>query len=112
MAQVLELLDGNLITPRGLCDVLDVVEEYTGTEIRQYIEDYLMEDPVEETEDERFDALRDHYRQILFNVKDECNELERLLIHGKRKEWWPQFERIVNMVNREINDDKDGGKRA
>ena len=41
MAQVLELLDGNLITPRGLCDVLDVVEEYTGTEIRQYIEDYL-----------------------------------------------------------------------
>ena len=109
MAQVLELLDGNLITPRGLCDVLDVVEEYTGTEIRQYIENYLMEDPVEETEDERFDALRDHYRQILFNVKDECNELERLLIHGKRQEWWPQFEKIVNMVNREINDDKDGG---
>ena len=29
MAQVLELLDGNLITPRGLCDVLDVAKGST-----------------------------------------------------------------------------------
>lgn len=106
MALVLELLDGNLITPRSLSDVLDVVEEYTGTEIRQYLEEYLIEGPIEETDDERFDSLKDHYRQVLSNIKDECKEMERLLTLGKRKDLWPQLEKITNMVNREIKEDE------
>ena len=41
MADVLELKDGSLITPVNVFDVLDVVEEHMGTDIRQYLEAYF-----------------------------------------------------------------------
>jgi len=37
----LELKDGGIIAPRDVFEVLDTVEEYTGTDVRQYLEDYL-----------------------------------------------------------------------
>ena len=37
----LELLDGSLISPTSLFDALDTVEEYCGTDLRQYMENFL-----------------------------------------------------------------------
>ena len=41
MAYVLELTDGSLLIPMSLFDVLDVVEESVGTDVRQYLEEWL-----------------------------------------------------------------------
>lgn len=109
MAQVLELRDGGLVTPRNVFDVLEAVEEYAGIEIRQYLEDYMLEDHEEETEDERFDALRDHYQQVLVNVNEECFALERMLARGRKKDIQTQLEKIRKMVNREIKEARFGG---
>ena len=37
------ILNGEMITPMGLIDALDIVEEELGADLRQYLESYLME---------------------------------------------------------------------
>ena len=51
----LELKDGSIIVPRSIFDVFDVVEEYMGTDIREYLETWFEEPggPVEADEQDR-----------------------------------------------------------
>ena len=79
---VIELKDGSLITPMGVFDVLDVVEEYLGTDLRQYLEDWFENDREELTEDERFDELREHYVSVLETAEYELGHRYRSLIRG------------------------------
>ena len=41
MPHVLEIKGGELLTPFNVFDVMDAVEDYMGTDIRQYLEEYL-----------------------------------------------------------------------
>ena len=92
---VLELLDGNLITPLNIFDVLDVVEENLGTEVRQYLEDYF------EDEDEPEEVSMDeHYKEVLETVGDIAEEILR---QKKRKDMEYHVGRIINIVKREVN---------
>lgn len=74
MAQTLELKDGDLITPRSLFDVMEVVEEYMGCDVRQYLEGFLdgTEQPemLEETEE------KEHYRDVLVNLLDKVDDVD------------------------------------
>ena len=85
MADVLELKDGNCITPLGLFDLMDYIEEYMGVEVRQYIEEAIMEgdESRDWTEEERYETLKEHYTQVLLNVDDAATELERKLAAGR-----------------------------
>ena len=86
---VLELLDGNLITPHSIFDVLDVVEEQLGTEVRQYMEDYL-----EGGEPEKV-STDEHYIEVLENVEDIAEDILR---QKNRKNVEYHVGRIINIV--------------
>jgi len=100
MAHVLELSDGSLITPIGLFDALDVVEEYMGTEMRQYLEEWFDEGQEELTEDERFEELREHYRTVLMNISD---EVDRMLT--RKQKMRDGLQKIKNMIRREEHEE-------
>lgn len=90
---VLELLDGNLISPRSIFDVLDVVEESLGTDVRQYLEDYVEGGEPEEV------SMDEHYVEVLENVADIAEEILR---QKNRKETEYNAGRIINIVKREV----------
>ena len=76
MADVLELKDGGLVTPVNVFDVLDVVEEYMGTDIRQYLEAYFVDGKIVTlSEGDSLEEMKDHYQQILMNIDDLAIEL-------------------------------------
>ena len=68
MAHVMEMKDGKTATVFGLRDVLEMVEEYAGTEPRRFIEEYVSEikqDRVDFEEQEKYyegriEKLEDH----------------------------------------------------
>lgn len=41
MPHVLKMKDGKLLTPFGIRDLLDAVEDYAGEELRREIEEYI-----------------------------------------------------------------------
>ncbi|MBQ1493274.1 MAG: hypothetical protein IIZ39_15080 [Blautia sp.] len=87
MAEVLEMKDGNCITPLGLFDLMDYVEEYMGVEVRQYIEEAIWNEDEREdwTEEEKCALLKEHYIEVLHNIDDVIVDLEKKL-EGKRLE--------------------------
>ena len=98
MPHVLEIKGGELLTPFNVFDVMDAVEDYMGTDIRQYLEEYLegVESDAEEITD---DEIADHYKQVLLNIRDETEEVLRLIEK-------PRMDRetlnlIVKMIGRE-----------
>jgi len=101
----LELLDGNMITPMDVFDVLDTVEEYLGTEVRQYLEDYLTdEDPWENLpESEKTDTLLEHYQSVLDGIEDVLSDADRLMRRNpvKRKQVIGDLEIIKKMIEKE-----------
>ena len=50
MPHVLKMKDGKLLTPFGIRDLLDAVEDYAGEELRREIEEYI-ETNVEDIDD-------------------------------------------------------------
>ena len=85
MAEVLELKDGNCITPLGLFDIMDYVEEYMGVEVRQYIEEAIWngEEREDWSDEEKYALLKEHYIEVLHNIDDTIVDLEKKL-EGKR----------------------------
>ena len=94
MAYVLELTDGSLLIPMSLFDVLDVVEESVGTDVRQYLEEWLETEQFELSEDERFENLKDHYETVLSVIADELN----------REDKQEALKRVKTIIRREINE--------
>lgn len=99
MAQTLGLLDGSYITPMSVFDVLDTVEEYTGTEVRQYLENYLVdgEEPVERDE---------HLVEVLESIEVIVTELERVNTQKqtRKKDIQYHLDRLRATIRRELGD--------
>lgn len=102
MPHVLEIKRGELLTPFNVFDVMDAVEDYMGTDIRQYLEEYLegVESDAEEITD---DEIADHYKQVLLNIRDETEEVLRLIEKPRmdRKAIRETLNLIVKMIGRE-----------
>ena len=104
---VLELSDGKTIVPLSVFDVLDMVEDYLGVEVRQYLEDYFAdEDPwADLSEDEKFIRLREHYEDLLDCIETVAMESDRLMHKNpiKRKQITENLQNIIGMIEREKN---------
>lgn len=87
MPHVLKMKDGKLLTPFGIRDLLDAVQDYTGEELRREIESYIdtnVEDIGDyEKEYDRMEQdnerLADHQRSVLCDIRDEVDALDTLL---------------------------------
>ena len=102
MPHVLEIKGGELLTPINVFDVMDAVEDYMGTDIRQYLEEYL-EDVESDSEEITDDEISDHYKQVLLNIRDETEEALKLLEKPRmdRKAIRNTLNLIVKMIGRE-----------
>lgn len=112
MPHILKLKDGKLITPFGLRDVLEIVEDYAGEEVRQYLEENLSDTEALEKEidtlykehEEELERLGDHQRAVLGDIKDEAEALSELLEEPRldRKKIKNAADHIWRMCNREL----------
>ena len=99
MADVIELLDGSIHTVSGERDILSLVEEKMGLEVRALIEDLLaktdpseaIEDPVVESEgdgqcieelEKRLDGVGAHFRDVMKALREQSEVVSSLI--GKR----------------------------
>ena len=89
---VIELKNGEVIVPFGLMDALDAVEEYLGSDIREYLEDWF-EEPGEMIEPD------EHYTEVLETIEYELGKLPR----QKKKEQEETLHRVQTLIRREIN---------
>ena len=102
MPHVLEIKGGELLTLFNVFDVMDAVEDYMGTDIRQYLEEYL-EDVESDAEEITDDEITDHYKQVLMNIRDETEEALKLMEKPRmdRKAIRNTLNLIVKMIGRE-----------
>lgn len=98
MPHVLEIKGGELLTPLNVLDVMEAVEDYMGMDIRQYLEEYLLE-----AESEAGEEIYDHYKQVLMNIKDETEAAVRLMEKPRmdRKAIRVTLDIILKMIERE-----------
>ena len=112
MPHVIELKDGKLLTPFGIRDLLDAVQDYAGEELRREIESYIdtnVEDVGDyEKEYDRMEQdnerLADHQRSVLCNIRDEVEALNTLLQGTRlnRRRMQGAVRIIQQMINREL----------
>lgn len=102
MPHVLEIKGGELLTPLNVFDVMEAVEDYMGTDIRQYLEEYL-EDAQNDASEITDDEIADHYKQILMNIKDETENALKLTEKPRmdRSAIQEALNLIVKMIGRE-----------
>ena len=65
MPHVLEIKGGERLTPLNVLDVMEAVEDYMGTDIRQYLEEYLLEAESEAGEIAG-EEIYDHYKPVSY----------------------------------------------
>ena len=109
---VLKMKDGKLLTPFGIRDLLDAVQDYAGEELRREIESYIdtnVEDIGDyEKEYDRMEQdnerLADHQRSVLCNIRDEMEALDTLLQDTRlnRRRMQGAVRIIQQMINREL----------
>lgn len=83
MAHMIEMPDGEYITPFCFLDALDAVEEYAGRELREFIEEYMQDNVSEvgaamlEAEEARKDReeANEYYHERLLAVRDGLENL-------------------------------------
>ena len=102
MPHVLEIKGGERLTPLNVLDVMEAVEDYMGTDIRQYLEEYLLEAESEAGEIAG-EEIYDHYKQVLMNIKDETEAAVRLMEKPRmdRKGIRVTLDIILKMIERE-----------
>lgn len=101
----LQLSDGNLIVPLSVFDVLDTVEEYLGTDVRQYLENYFSEESAWENlpEGEKVDLLLEHYQTVLDGIDETLSDVARLMHQNpvKRKKVIEDLEIVRRIIEKE-----------
>lgn len=112
MPHVLKMKDGKLLTPFGIRDLLDAVEDYAGEELRREIESYIdtnaedIDDYEKEYDRKEQDneRLADHQRSVLCNIRDEVDALDTLLQDTRlnRRRMQGAVRIIQQMINREL----------
>ena len=104
--------DGKLLTPFGIRDLLDAVQDYAGEELRREIESYI-DTNVEDIDDyeKEYDRmeqdnerLADHQRSVFCNIRDEVDALDTLLQDTRlnRRRMQGAVRIIRQMINREL----------
>ena len=85
----LELRDGSFIVPQTIFDVLDIIEEELGTDVRQYLEGYFVdgEEPVDKDE---------HLRAVLETLEGIVTDLE------KSKDMQYHLDRLRKTIRHEV----------
>lgn len=112
MPHVLKMKDGKLLTPFGIRDLLDAVEDYAGEDLRREIEEYV-ETNVQDIDDyekeyDRMDQenkrIADHQRSVLCNIRDELEALDTLLQDTRlnRRRMQGAVRIIQQIINREL----------
>lgn len=112
MPHAIEMKDGKILTPFGIKDMLDAVQDYAGEELRREIESYI-DTNVEDIDDyeKEYDRmeqdnerLADHQRSVLCNIRDEVDALDTLLhdIRLNRARMQGAVRIIQQMINREL----------
>ena len=112
MPHAIEMKDGKILTPFGIKDMLDAVQDYAGEELRREIESYIdtnVEDIGDyEKEYDRMEQdnerLADHQRSVLCNIRDEMEALDTLLQDTRlnRRRMQGAVRIIQQMINREL----------
>lgn len=112
MPHSIELIDGSILTPFGIRDLLDAVEDYAGEELRREIEEYINTNVQDiddyEKEYDRMEQdnerLADHQRSVLCNIRDEVDALDTLLQDTRlnRKRMQGAVKIIQQMIDREL----------
>ena len=112
MPHVLKMKDGKLLTPFGIRDLLDAVEDYAGEDLRREIEEYIAPNvegiDAYEKEYDRMERdgerLADHQRSVLCNIRDEVDALDALLQDTRlnRRRMQGAVRIIQQMINREL----------
>ena len=112
MPHVLTTKDAKNHTVIDEADILSLVEDYAGYDIRVWLEEWLAEQKAE-TEDAiktaneieaEIDNLRDHHREVLSNMYEEASWLMKLTgeYRPKRSDIRECTEKIWNVLVREI----------
>lgn len=112
MPHAIEMKDGKNLTPFGIKDMLDAVQDYAGEELRREIESYI-DTNVEDIDDyeKEYDRmeqdnerLADHQRSVLCNIRDEVDALDTLLHDTRlnRARMQGAVRIIQQMINREL----------
>ena len=112
MPHSIELIDGSILTPFEIRDLLDAVEDYAGEELRREIEEYI-DTNVQDIDDyeKEYDRmeqdnerLADHQRSVLCNIRDEVDALDTLLQDTRlnRKRMQGAVKIIQQMIDREL----------
>ena len=112
MPHSIELIYGSILTPFGIRDLLDAVEDYAGEELRREIEEYI-DTNVQDIDDyeKEYDRmeqdnerLADHQRSVLCNIRDEVDALDTLLQDTRlnRKRMQGAVKIIQQMIDREL----------
>lgn len=65
----LELKDGSFIVPQTIFDVLDIIEEELGTDVRQYLEGYFVEGEEPVDKDEHIQAVLETLEGIVTDME-------------------------------------------
>ena len=108
MPHVLKMKDGKLLTPFGIRDLLDAVQDYAGEEFRREIEEYIETNVQDEKEYDRMEQenerLADHQRSVLCDIRDEVDALDTLLQDTRlnRRRMQGAVRIIRQMINREL----------
>ena len=112
MPHVLKAKDGKCHTVFDERDILSLVEDYAGYDVRAWLEEWLDEqrdlaldaqNAARETEGE-IDTLRDHHREVLSDMYEEASWLMKLTTEyrPKRSDIRECAEKIWNVLVREI----------
>ena len=110
--EIRKMKDGKLLTPFGIRDLLDAVQDYAGEELRREIEEYI-ETNVQDTDDyekeynrmeQENERLAAHQRSVLCNIRDEVDALDTLLQNTRlnRRRMQGAVRIIQQMINREL----------
>ena len=112
MPHVLKMKDGKLLTPFGIRDLLDAVQDYAGEELRREIEEYI-ETNVQDIDDyekesdrmeQETERLADDQRSVLCDIRDEVDALDIFLQDTRlnRRRMQGAVRIIRQMINREL----------
>ena len=112
MPHVLKMKDGKLLTPFGIRELLDAVQDYAGEELSREIEEYI-ETNVQDIDDyekeydrmeQENERLADHQRSVLCDIRDEVDALDTLWQDARlnRRRIQGAVRIIRQMINREL----------